>query len=71
VIEENHGTTHALDTDFKGDAGAQRRLFKNESDEFAVQRGSVADGTSLYVRGEMKEFARVRGTPFGSGEEII
>ena len=35
VVEENDGAPHALDADFKGDAGAQRGLLENEGDEFA------------------------------------
>src|SRR6267142_2447354 len=71
VIEENHGAAHALDADVKSYARAERRLFENESDEFALQRGSVAEGTRFYVGGEVEEFTGVRGAPFGSGEEIV
>src|SRR5580765_7738041 len=41
VIEENHGAAHALDTDVESYAGAEGRLFENEGDKFALQRGSV------------------------------
>src|SRR6267154_6099251 len=71
VIEENHRAAHALDADVKSDARAERRLFENEGDEFALQRGSVADGTRFDVGGEVEEFAGVRGAPFRSGEEIV
>src|SRR5712672_2923551 len=71
VIEKNDRAAHALDADVKSDARAERRLFENESDEFALQRGSVADGTRFYVGGEVEEFAGVRGTPLGSGEQIV
>src|SRR5258708_4008196 len=71
VIEENDRAAHALDADVESDASAERRLFENEGDEFSLQRGSVADGTRFYVGGEVEEFAGVRGTPLGSGEEIV
>jgi len=60
-----------LDADFESDAGAERGLFKNEGNKFAVQGGSVADGASFDIRGEMEEVASVHGTPFASGEEIV
>src|SRR6266403_1452598 len=42
VVEKNHGAAHALDADVKSHARAERRLFENESDEFALQRGRAA-----------------------------
>src|SRR5712672_186964 len=71
VVEENHRAAHALDADVESDARTERRLFENKGDEFALQRRSVADGTRFDVGGEVEEFAGVRGTPFGSGEEIV
>src|SRR5882762_2139140 len=71
VIEENDRSAHALDADVESDACAERRLLENEGDKFSLQRGSVADGTRFYVGGEVEEFASVRGTPLGSGEEIV
>src|SRR5258708_19490157 len=71
VVQENHGATHALDTDFKSDTRAKRGLLKNEGDKFALQCRGVAAGASLYVSREMEEFARVHGTPFASSEEVI
>src|SRR5712675_3088173 len=71
VVEKNHGAAHALDADVKSDAGAERRLFENKGDEFALQRGSVAHGARFDIGGEVEEFAGVRGTPFRSGEEIV
>src|SRR6266404_8297868 len=71
VIEENDRAAHALDADVESDARAERRLFENEGDEFTLQRGSVADGTRFYVGGEVEKFAGVRGTPLGSGEQIV
>jgi hypothetical protein len=60
-----------LDTDFKGDTGAERGLLENQGDELAMQGGGVADGASFYVGREMEKFARMRGAPFASGEEIV
>src|SRR6267378_4298960 len=71
VIQENDGTAHALNSDVEGDARAQRWLFENQGDEFSVERGSVAYRTGLDVRRKLEQFARVRGAPFRSGEEII
>src|ERR1700674_1548588 len=71
VVEEYHRAAHALDADVEGDTRAKRGLFENERDEFAVQRGGVADRTSLDVRGEMKQFARMRRAPFRSSKEIV
>ena len=70
MVEKYHGTTHTLNADIKSDARAQGGLFKNQRDEFAVQRGSVTNRPRLDVRGEMEEFARVRGAPLRSGEQI-
>src|SRR5882724_5139288 len=56
VVEKNYGTAHALDADVKSHARAERRLFENESDEFSLQRGSVADGTRFNVGGEVEKF---------------
>src|ERR1700674_558717 len=71
VIQENDGPTHALNADIKSDARAKRGLFENQGDEFPVKRGGVADGAGLDVRRELEQFARVRGAPLRSGEEII
>ncbi len=71
VVQENDRAAHALYADLEGDARAKGGLLKNERDELAAERGSVAAGTGLHVGGELKEFARVRGAPFRSGEEII
>ncbi len=71
VVKENHGAAHALDTDFKGDTRAERGLLENQGDELAMQGGGVADGASFYIGREMEKFARMRGTPFASGEEIV
>src|SRR5258707_1298125 len=71
VVEENHGAAHALDADIEGDTRAERGLLKNQRDEFAVERGGVTAGASLDIRRELEQFARVRGTPFRPGEEII
>jgi hypothetical protein len=71
VVEKNHGTAHALDADVEGNARAQRRLFKNQGDEFALQRGRITDGAGFNIRRKLEQFARVRGAPFRSGEQII
>src|SRR5205823_8338229 len=70
VIEEDHGATHALNAYVEGDARAQRRLFKNQRDEFAVQRRGVTNGPRLDVGREVEEFPRVRGAPLRSCEQI-
>ena len=70
MIEEHHCAAHALDADVKSDARAQRGFLENQGDEFAVQRGGVANRSRLDVRREVEEFAGVRGAPFRSGEEI-
>jgi hypothetical protein len=71
VIEEDHGSAHALNADIEGDAGAERGLLENQGDEFAVQRRGVTDRAGLDIGREVKELTGVRGTPFGSGEEIV
>ena len=71
MIKKNDGAAHALDADVEGDARAQRRLFKNQGDKFALQGRRVTDGARLDVRRKLEQFARVRGAPFRSGEEII
>src|SRR5204863_3712794 len=71
VIEEYHLAAHALDADFEGDTRAERRLLKNQREEFAAQSFRVTSRIGFDVRGEREEFARVRRTPFGSSEEII
>src|SRR6267154_1863469 len=71
VVQEDYGAAHALDADVKSHPGAEGRLFENKGDKFALQRGSVADGTRFDVGGEVEEFAGVRGTPLGSGEQIV
>ena len=71
VVEKNDGAAHALDADIEGDARAQRGLFKDQGDKFTLQRGGVTDGARLDVRRELEQFARVRGAPLRSGEQII
>src|SRR5258708_20498501 len=71
VVQENDGATHALDADVEGDTRAERGLLKNQRDEFAMERGCVAAGAGLDIRRELEQFARGRGAPLRSGEEII
>src|SRR5580700_4524908 len=71
VVEENYRTAHALDADVEGDARAEGRLFENQGNKFARQRGSVTAGADFDFRGELEQVACVRGTPFGSGEQVI
>jgi hypothetical protein len=71
MIEEDHAAAHALDADVERDTSAERRLFKDEGDEFAGESGSVTARTSLHIGGEKEEVARMRGAPLGSGEQII
>src|SRR5438874_815025 len=70
VIKEHHRSAHALNPDIEGDARTQRGLFENQGNKFAVQRGGIATGSRFDVRCEVEEFARMRGTPFRSSEEI-
>src|SRR5216683_3401977 len=71
VVQEYDRSTHALDADVEGDTRAERGLLKNQRDEFAMERGGVAAGAGLDIRRELEQFARVRGAPLRSGEEII
>jgi len=71
VVQENDGAAHALNADIEGDARAQRRLFKNQGDKLALKRGRVTNGAGFDIRRKQEQFARVRGAPFRSGEEII
>src|SRR5713101_180845 len=71
VVKEDDGATHALNADIEGDTRAERGLLKNQGDEFSLERGRVADRAGLDIRGELEQFARVRGAPLRSGEEII
>src|SRR6202007_1454044 len=57
--------------DLEGDASAERGLLEDQREKFAAQGGVVAGGLRLDVRGELQEFARLRGTPFRSGEQIV
>src|SRR6202035_1253830 len=50
---------------------AERGLLKDQREKFAAQSGVVAGGLRLDVRGELQEFARLRGAPFRSGEQIV
>src|SRR5213082_1744320 len=70
VIKEHYRSAHALNPDIEGDARTQRGLFENQGNKFAVQRGGIATGSRFDVRCEVEEFARMRGTPFRSSEEI-
>ena len=71
MVEENDRAAHALDAYIKSDSGAKRRLFENQGDEFSRQRGGVTARASFDFRGELEQIARVRGTPFRSGEQVI
>src|SRR5712691_3723920 len=71
MVKENHRTAHALNSDIKSDARAQRGLLENQGDEFAMESGSITDGPGFDIRREMEQFARVRGAPLRSGEEIV
>src|SRR5208282_3539463 len=59
------------DADLECDARAQGRLFKDESNVLAAQDGGEARGARLDVRGALQKIARVRGRPFGTGEEVL
>src|SRR6202011_5310859 len=71
VVEEGHGAAHALNADLEGDARAQRGLLEDQREKFAAQRRGVPGGMRLDVRGELQEFARLRGAPFRSGEQVV
>src|SRR6202030_3280571 len=71
VVQEDDGAAHALNADLEGDASAERGLLKDQREKFAAQSGVVAGGLRLDVRGELQEFARLRGAPFRSGEQIV
>jgi hypothetical protein len=71
VVKKNDGAAHALDADIEGDTSTQRRLFKNQSYKFALQRGRVTNGAGFDIRRELEQFACVRGAPFRSSEEIV
>src|SRR5580700_4055005 len=71
VVKENDRAAHALDAYIKSDSGAKRRLFENQGDEFSGQRGSVTARAGFDFRGKLEQIARVRGTPFRSGEQIV
>src|SRR5258706_16276670 len=44
VIKENDVAAHALDANLEGYAGAERRFFEDEREEFSSQRVGVAGG---------------------------
>src|SRR6202030_1158535 len=71
VVQENDGTTHALDADVEGDPRAERGLLENQRYEFAVERGGVTNRARFDVRRKLEQFTRVRRAPLRSGEEII
>src|SRR5258706_13039273 len=54
VIEQNGRASHAYDANFKGDARAQGRLFKNHGKESARESILVAIRMRLHVRRETK-----------------
>src|SRR5579863_1739068 len=70
VIEINRRAAKAGDADFKRDARAQRRLLKNHGQKAAGQRGLVALGMRLHIRGQAEEFLDLRGIPFRAGKKI-
>src|ERR1700733_1797129 len=71
MIEKNRSATEARYSDFESNARAQRRLFKNQCEETARKSSAIAVGMGLHIRGEMEEFAYLRGTPLHPGQKVV
>ena len=67
VVQECGRAAEAGDADFECNASSQRRLLENQREESPGKRAAVAVGTSLDVRGELKDVANLRGAPFHAG----
>ena len=66
VVQKYRATAHALHSNIKSCARAQRGLFKNHGDEFSGERSAVAFGSGFHFRGKMQTFTHGGSGPFHS-----